>query len=352
MLSDPDVLVVGLGPAGSSAAAAAARAGARVLAIERRRRIGWPVQCAELVPRALAGDAARRAAVQEVSGLETAVEDDGAEVRADPGRVIDRTRFDALLADAARAAGATLRTGIAVAAVAADGDIRLADGRSLRPRAIVGADGPCSLVGRAIGHPNRALVRARQARIRLRGPLHAARVFLAARYLGGYGWLFPSGRQANLGCGVAAGAHPDLGVLLTDLAGALMRAGVVEPEPLGHTGGAIPVGGIVGPSGRLGRVRVLLAGDAAGLAHPVTGAGIASAVLSGTLAGEAAAAAISGQHSALPAYAEELRDLFAAAFGRALARRRATWQDRPCAAALRRGWPGFAAYWQGDGLSV
>jgi hypothetical protein len=72
------------------------------------------------------------------------------------------------------------------------------------------------------------------------------------------------------------------------------RAGILEAEPIGRTGGVIPVGGIVGPCGRLGRVRVLLAGDAAGLAHSVTGAGIAAAVLSGTLAGEAAAAAVSG----------------------------------------------------------
>jgi digeranylgeranylglycerophospholipid reductase len=169
---------------------------------------------------------------------------------------------------------------------------------------------------------------------------------------GGYGWLFPRGRQANLGCGVAIGAHQALGPLLADLALGLARAGIVASEPIGRTGGAIPVGGIVGPTGQLGRVQVLLAGDAAGLAHPVTGAGIAAAVLSGTMAGEAAAASISGHRGALPAYAEELRDLFAAAFGRALARRRATWRDTPDPAALRRGWPGFSAYWQDDGMPV
>jgi flavin-dependent dehydrogenase len=233
-----------------------------------------------------------------------------------------------------------------------EGEIRLADGSSLRPCAIVGADGPHSLVGRALGRPNRALVRARQLRIRLRRPLHAARVFLAARYRGGYGWLFPSGAEANLGCGVAIGSHRRLVALLEELRAELVQAGIVGPEPLEHTGGAIPVGGIVGPCGRLGRVPVLLAGDAAGLTHPVTGAGIAAAVLSGTLAGAAAAAAVSGDPRAPAAYAEELRDLFESAFERALARRRATWRDSPGPVALRRGWPGFAAYWQGDGLPV
>jgi digeranylgeranylglycerophospholipid reductase len=352
VLSDPDVLVVGLGPAGACAAAAAVRTGARVLAIERRRRIGWPVQCAELVPRALPGDAARRAAVQDVSGLETVVEGHEVEVRADAGRVVDRACFDALLAAAARRAGATLRTGIALTGLGADGEIRLSDGTALRPHAIVGADGPHSLIGHAIGRSNRVLVRARQIRIRLRKPLCAARVFLARRYPGGYGWLFPRGRQANLGCGAAMERHRELDSLLADLALALARAGIIEQEPLGRTGGSIPVGGMVSPSGQLGGVPVLLAGDAAGLAHPVTGAGIAAAVLSGTMAGEAAAAAICGHRGARAAYAEELRDLFAAAFDRALARRRATWQATPGPAALRRGWPGFAAYWQDDGLPV
>ena len=172
------------------------------------------MQCAELVPRALAGEAARRAAVQEVSGLETVVEDDEVEVRADAGRVIDRAHFDALLADAragalAAPASRSWRSGRMVPSA-----WRMA---CVRPRAIVGADGPHSLLGRAIGQPNRALVRARQIRIPLRRPLDAARVFLAARYPGGYGWLFPRGRQANLGCGVLMDRHRRLGALLREL---------------------------------------------------------------------------------------------------------------------------------------
>ena len=50
MRSKIDVLVVGLGPAGASAARAAVLAGASVIAVERRRAVGVPVQCAEFVP--------------------------------------------------------------------------------------------------------------------------------------------------------------------------------------------------------------------------------------------------------------------------------------------------------------
>ncbi len=46
-----DVLVIGAGPAGSSAAWAAASRGARVLVIDRKRAPGEPVQCGEWVPR-------------------------------------------------------------------------------------------------------------------------------------------------------------------------------------------------------------------------------------------------------------------------------------------------------------
>ncbi|TET80441.1 FAD-binding protein, partial [candidate division TA06 bacterium] len=49
-----DVLVVGAGPAGSSAAAVAANLGARVIVIDKRSEVGLPVQCAEYIPKPLA----------------------------------------------------------------------------------------------------------------------------------------------------------------------------------------------------------------------------------------------------------------------------------------------------------
>ena len=55
-IETPDVLVVGLGPAGSRAAAIAAAAGLGVIALERRRIAGTPVQCAEFVPAAIEHD--------------------------------------------------------------------------------------------------------------------------------------------------------------------------------------------------------------------------------------------------------------------------------------------------------
>jgi flavin-dependent dehydrogenase len=116
------------------------------------------------------------------------------------------------------------------------------------------------------------------------------------------------------------------------------------------TGGPIPVGGMLRPWGTLGATLVLLAGDAAGLANPVTGAGIAAAVHSGRLAGEAAASHVSGARTAGADYEEELESVFKAALDRALRRRAelaalAGTGAPPDKAALRRGWIAYPQYW-------
>jgi flavin-dependent dehydrogenase len=100
------------------------------------------------------------------------------------------------------------------------------------------------------------------------------------------------------------------------------------------------------PWGVLGDTPVLLAGDAAGLANPVTGAGIAAAVHSGRLAGEAASRLVAGERGAALAYQEELEDVFKPALERAAARRRELMTAVPGKAALRRGWIAYPEYWQ------
>jgi digeranylgeranylglycerophospholipid reductase len=353
MTETPDILVVGLGPAGSRAAAVAAAAGCHVVAIERRAAPGRPVQCAELVPALLDQDVDCLAAVtaQPVARMVTYVEGEtGAETVPFPGRMIDRALFDARLAAAAADAGADCRHGVAALAVAADGTVHASDGLSLRPRLLVGADGPRSLVGRALGRVNRDLVETRQITVPLRSAHDATDIFLRADYPGGYGWLFPKGSVANLGLGVAAAGKRRLKPLLQSLHRELVCAGRVGEAVIALTGGLIPVGGRLPAVGRLGPTPVLLAGDAAGLTNPVTGAGIAAAVQSGALAGSAAADWLAGRPAALDDYEIELAELFDGALARALARRRALLARcergaRPDADALRAGWIADPQYW-------
>jgi len=332
-----DVLVLGLGPAGASAAAEAARRGARVIGLDRKRAPGVPVQCAELVPALLDVDAA--VVRQRIDAMATFVEDDAADLQRNfPGHMLDRAAFDASLVQKAQQAGAKLRFATVVRRISSDGVVALADGAQIRARVVIGADGPRSRAGAAIGSVNRDLVETRQVRVALKQPHAATDIFLSADIPGGYGWLFPSGEVANLGAGVTPKHKGRLKEVVERLHASLLER--VGRKILATTGGAIPVGGMLEPWGLLGEALVLLAGDAAGLANPVTGAGIAAAVHSGRLAGEAAV------RHAPEAYEEELRDVYGAALDRALRRRRELLDQAPTKAALRRSWIAYPEYWQ------
>jgi geranylgeranyl reductase family protein len=350
---ETDVLVIGLGPAGAAAAAAAARAGCRVIAVERRREAGRPVQCAEFVPAALASEVAEVAPAvrQPITAMATYLESEAPDLRADFfGYMLDRAAFDAALAACAARAGAYCAFGTSVRSISREGLAHLADGRAIESAVLVGADGPRSLVGRAIGRRNHHLVETRQITVALREPHAATDIFLSAGIPGGYGWLFPKGAVAHLGAGVVPSHQRQLKPILERLHAGLHARGRVGEEILALTGGALPVGGLLTPWGMLGRRLALLAGDAAGLANPVTGAGIAAAVRSGRLAGQAAAAWLGGERAAAADYEQELEAIFRPSLEHAVTRRRELLAALAAGvadarAALRRGWIAYPEYW-------
>ncbi len=360
-LETPDVLVVGLGPAGSRAAEAAARAGLKVIALEKREQAGAPVQCAEFVPSMIERDVPNVGAVtaQTVARMLTFIEDDPSpeETPEFRGRMIDRAKFDRLLVDNAAKAGADCRYCAKVLGIDPDGTLHTSQG-DFKPRVLIGADGPRSRVGAAIGAVNCELVETHQLTVPLVLPHDATDIFLSADYRGGYGWLFPKGAVANVGLGICVDGALDgkstrrgLKEMLLALLQRLAHERRIGTNGWALTGGAIPVGGRLKAIDRLGETAVLLAGDAAGLTNPVTGAGIASAVQSGTMAGRAAADIINSRGAAFDDYEEELADIFDAALNRALRRRRellACYDNggRPDACALADGWIGSPRYWR------
>ena len=347
-----DVLVAGLGPAGACAAAEAVRAGLSVIAIERKAEAGVPVQCAEFVPGPI-GMVVNDVSVaheQSISSMDTFVEDAAPDTMENfPGHMINRQAFDRHLCLDAGNEGAKCIFGTAVKSVTPDGRVTLSDGRQVLAKVIVGSDGPKSLAGAAIGQANTEFVETRQ----LSAPLHEAHsatdIFLSGDIPGGYGWLFPKGKVANIGLGVRPQDKSRLKELLEQLHSRMIQDGRVGDDVLGYTGGPIPVGGMVQPYGHLKDTLVLLVGDAAGLTNPVTGAGINSAVLSGRLAGQYAGEFLSGNSNAAADYCEELEDLFKPALERALKRRRevlATFDGTgPAPDDLRRGWIAYSEYW-------
>ncbi len=347
-----DILVAGLGPAGACAAAEAARAKWSVVAVDRKLQAGEPVQCAELVPGPIGMEVAGVSATREqfITSMMTFVEDAAPDtVENFPGHMIDRRAFDRHLCAMADDEGASCIFGASIRSASSDGSVMLADDTRIVPKVIIGADGPKSCIGDAIGQVNTMLVETRQITVSLNVPHSATDIFLSGDIPGGYGWLFPKGDVANIGVGVRPQDKARLKDLLARLHDAMIANGRVGTEIHGYTGGPIPVGGMLKPYGHLGETLVLLAGDAAGLTNPVTGAGINSAVLSGRRAGQYAGEFLSGNGEAARDYQEELQDLFQPALDRAVRRRRELMETYetggPTHEDLRRGWIAYPQYW-------
>jgi geranylgeranyl reductase family protein len=338
-----DVLVVGAGPAGSRAAEAAAQAGAKALLVEAKRRAGALPHCAEFVPQALALEMRmpERARVQAVTGMETRLA--GAlGFLPTPGWILDRQVFDFALAAGAARAGAEVWTGTRLLG-RENGRWRLKRGGEvveIQAGAVVAADGAASPTARALGlKPPRTLPGV-QVVAPLAAPLTRTLIFLRSEIMGGYAWLFPRGQVANLGLGCAAQAGP--WPLLEALRRELMAQGLILPGALGKSVGAIPVDG---PRPQPWRENVFLAGDAAGLTHPLSGAGIPQAVFSGAEAGAAAAALAGGSgQSALDDYAQALTLRYGRYLARGLAARarwEADWESGDFVGLMRETWPGL-----------
>jgi geranylgeranyl reductase family protein len=346
-----DVLVVGLGPGGSCAALTAAAAGAKVIAVERRKEIGVPVQCAEFVPLPMGKYALASGVFQQhVSGM-TTILPSGEKVVADfPGIMIDRARFDQALARRAADAGATEMLEASFESVDPQRSIatvsRAGERMEIRFRVLVAADGPHSRVAQSLGLARLETVDTRQYTVPLLRRHAHTDIWLSADYPGGYAWLFPKGGVANLGLGLDTKLAPDLKAPLDALHLQIAGTGLIGMDILGRTGGAIPVGGL---RERLVVGNALFVGDAAGLTHPITGAGIAAAVISGEAAGASIARLLDGERDALTDYEDDVRDQFQATIDRAVARRR--WMlehwTRPAVredALHRRGWIAFPEY--------
>jgi digeranylgeranylglycerophospholipid reductase len=309
---DYDILVVGAGPAGSAAAMTAAGLGARVLVAERREVIGVPVRCAEYIPRALLGELPfrdRTFVVQSVKAMRTLLPDGGVRETKAPGLVIRRDLFDQRLAECARVNGAEVRTGVRVLSHE-NGEVALKLSRGgmaqIRPRVIIGADGPHSTVGGWMGVRLPRMIPGIQVRVPLAGPMDHTDVCFHPNIFGAYGWVFPRGDEANAGLALAGDLpRGSLKTTLDWFVGRLVHEGKIRGAPRKGMFGWIPAA----PLDRLVQGNMMLAGDAAGHAHPITGAGISNAILAGRLAGKWAVEAVrTGDLSALQGYEGELRE--------------------------------------------
>jgi geranylgeranyl reductase family protein len=307
-----DIVVIGAGPAGSRAAQAAALRGARVILIDQRQRIGVPVQCGEFVPRWISRYVpfSSQCVIQAIEKMVTHLPDHASHEIRSPGYMLDRSLFDKELATSAVQAGAEISIETKAKALSPEGVVvqQGMNERIVKSRVVIGADGVHSSVARWVGQPLGGTLVALQYEIVISRCQEDVDIFFDKEYEGGYAWFFPKGKRANVGVGVVPSKASVLQDLLSDFTNKLKESkGLRRMEILSKTGGSIPCE----EPRKTVCGNILLAGDAAGHCHPITGAGILNAVMGGEMAGRIAAeAALRGDPGYLSHYETEWREAF------------------------------------------
>jgi geranylgeranyl reductase len=300
MSMDYDVVVVGGGPSGATAATDLARSGARVALLDRAGRIK---PCGGAVPPRLIADFDIPDS-QIVARIQTArmISPSGrkVDIPIENGFVgmVDREHFDEFLRMRAKKAGAhryegtyvrLIRTGDRTEVVFRD---KISGNEQrLGARVVIGADGARSDVARdevpggdripyVIAYHEIIEAPERSADY---DPARCDVVYDGAISPDFYGWVFPHGAQASVGMGTGKG-----GVDLKAATAALRAtSGLAECRTIRREGAPIPLK----PLDRWDNGRdVVLAGDAAGVVAPSSGEGIYYAMVGGQVAAMAASA--------------------------------------------------------------
>jgi len=301
-----DVIVVGAGPAGSMAARYAAQGGVKVLLLEKDRDIGSPVRCAEGV-----GAVGLKEVVQpqerwiqnRIEGVRL-VAPNGKVVQVqsdDFGYILNRKIFDNYLAEEAARAGAEIRTKAYVyGLILEDGFIRgvkvhhLGRDYRLKSRVVIGADGVESRVGRWAGLKTHTSMHDMETCVQMT----LANIDVDRRYCyfyfsreiapGGYLWVFPKGDSAaNVGVGISGDYSrykSPLHYLQRFISKRFPSAAVLT-----MVAGGVPCSSTLREIVSNG---LMLVGDAAHQANPLSGGGIVTAMIAGRIAGRVAAEAI------------------------------------------------------------
>jgi digeranylgeranylglycerophospholipid reductase len=293
--------------------------------IDRRREIGHPVQCGELLPATKemysifphGTDLEELFDLDEslIAGTCSSVEfiSPGDRVyRSDfVSHTLDRRVFDKRLVSLAVERGARLEKGVSLVSIK-NGVAHTTLGE-IDAKVIIGADGPNSLVARQAGL-QRPSIRYPAITCQAEGQFgDAVKMFFGKVAPGGYAWIIPKTRGANVGLGFDSGAQRErpsvalnrfvdnLGCRVTDVA-------------LGFVPMSGPVASTV-------KGKVMLVGDAAGHTMPSNGGGIPTAMIAGRLAGRIAREHLS-EGVPLSTYEREWRSIMQKPLSRSLRTRR------------------------------
>jgi geranylgeranyl reductase family protein len=326
--SERDVIVVGAGPGGATAATALAQRGYDVLLLDRSTfprdkicgdaiSLGCIRIMNELGMAARIQDATARGEFHRLDGMRL-VGPSGHVLRTQFRRgengedsyVSPRMYFDALIQQHAVASGAEFCRAEVKEPLIEDGRVVGVMARTnghthaIRARVVVGADGVTSAVMRRLRPEATQHVDGHRA-VALRAYIegielfpHEVEFFLYDDILPGYAWVFPIGEgAANVGLGMRLDRFRLLKKNLKKMLQEFLEMPAIRARLKdGHTVRDVAIWQLnFGSQARLQHAfdGALLVGDAAGFINPLTGGGIENALISGSLAAEVIADALS-----------------------------------------------------------
>lgn len=298
-----DVVVVGGGPAGSSAAKTCAELGLKTLMLEKRQEIGAPKRCGEgltfaaeklfgkKIPDRCIAQTIDGAIIYAPNGKEVLVKMEGF-----GGYVMERKVFDKWLAFEASRAGAYVQAKTEVTDVIKENDFVVGvkavfegEHYNIRCKVLVAADGVESTIARKAGmNTTNQLINIdagyqyEMSNVKMPDNKKIMLWFGNDKAPRGYLWIFPKGDDiANVGIGTAMADKPAkyyLDKWIRENPKMFKDAGIIEVNS-----GGIPVGGFLDNMVMNGFLAV---GDAAHQVNPIHGGGMKEGTIAGQIAGK------------------------------------------------------------------
>lgn len=314
-LSTVDVAVVGAGPGGLYAAIESLKRGLRVHVFDKKTVIGAPVKCGEYFPirkemEYLLPNAweythvfdVPEEAIDNVCKTIRVISPKGDEYEFEfVSYVLDRTTLEQGLAKQVERLGGTIELQCSADLFRDNGDLRVGKNKatSIRSKVVIAADGFPSKIAKASGiltqdyvTPNNVAINYEFLMRELGVDQSVTEMYLGTEFApGGYGWIIPKGnKSANVGIGIRtsyskkSNGRGYLQYFLHDCSLTKNKLQGGKPGPM--IADVLPVDG---PVKKTYSEHVMAVGDAAAMVMPTNGGGIATAMITGTIAGQVAA---------------------------------------------------------------